>query len=174
MRSWLRVRDEVSAVLEGVDPARMDAAVAALADRSRRWFAVGQGRSRLVASMAAMRLMHLGFESHVVGEVTAPSIRTGDGLLVVSASGETPTSLHVARLAAAEGASLLVVTAQPHSSLAAMAHVVLPVPAPGSLQFGGSLFEQTALLVLDAVILDLAADDPQAYDLMRSRHTNLE
>ena len=38
--------------------------------------------------MVAMRLMHVGFEAHVVGEATTPSIAEGDRLMVFSGSGE--------------------------------------------------------------------------------------
>lgn len=174
MSSWLVVRDEVSAVLDALDPSTMAAAAAAFADRGRRWFTAGQGRSGLVARMAAMRLMHLGFDVHVVGETTAPSIGARDGLLVLSASGETPTSLHLARLGVQAGAHLVVVTARPDSALAGLADVVVPVPILSTAQFGGSLFEQAALLLLDALVVDLTADDPGAHERMRKRHTNLE
>ena len=39
--------------------------------------------------MAAMRLMHLGLTVHVVGETTAPAIRSNDLLLAASGSGTT-------------------------------------------------------------------------------------
>jgi 6-phospho-3-hexuloisomerase len=172
--SWLVVRDEVNRVLDVVDPSAMRAAAALLANRSRRWFASGQGRSGLVAQMAAMRLMHVGFDAHVVGEATAPAIGGGDGLLVVSGSGETPVTLHLAHRAALAGATLLAITSRPESQLARQASVVLAVQVPGSHQFGGSLFEQSALLLLDALILDLTAEDPDAYTVMRARHVNLE
>jgi len=174
MSSWLLVRDEVSATLDAVDPVRMNAAAAEFSDHNRRWFTSGQGRSGLVARMVAMRLMHLGFDVHVVGETTAPSIAARDGLLMLSSSGETPVSLHLSQLAADTGARILAVTTRPDSSLAAMADVVVPVPIPASKQFGGSLFEQAALMLLDALILDLTSGDPHAYDLMQRRHTNLE
>jgi len=174
MKSLLQVRDEVLATLDAVDPARMEAAAAAFADHGRRWFTSGQGRSRLVASMAAMRLMHAGFQVHVVGETTAPSIRSGDYLLMLSASGETPVSLHLAGIAAELGAGIIAVTTKEDSSLAALADIVIPVPAHDSKQFGGSLFEQSALILLDALILNLTAGDHHAYEDMRHRHTNLE
>ena len=58
--------------------------------------------------------------------------------MMISGSGETPVTLHLARLALGFGASMLAVTSQ----------------------FGGSLFEQSALLLLDAVVLDVTAEDP--------------
>ena len=93
--------------------------------------------------MAAMRFMHIGRAVHFVGEVTAPSIRKGDGLLIVSGSGETPVSVGFARIAKAEGAEVVHLTHKPASTMAGIADVVLPVPVETTAQFGGSLFEQT-------------------------------
>jgi 6-phospho-3-hexuloisomerase len=52
-------------------------------------------------------------------------------------------------------------------------HVVV-VPAMDSKQFGGSLSEQSSLLILDARIMELTQDDPSAYDVMSQNHTNHE
>jgi 6-phospho-3-hexuloisomerase len=168
------VRDEVSRTLSAVSGEQLRAAAALLTDRGRRWFCAGQGRSGLVAQMAAMRLMHVGFDAHAVGEATTPSIGAGDGLLVVSASGETPITLHLARRAAGFGAHLLVVTARADSTMAGLADALVEVPTAGTRQFGGSLFEQSALLLLDTLILDLTAGEPQAHATMHARHANLE
>ena len=48
------------------------------------------------------------------------------------------------------------------------------MPTAATRQFGGSLFEQSALLLLDAVILDVTARDPEAHAAMHARHTNLQ
>lgn len=172
--AWLTVRDEVSSVLSAVSGDQMSGAAALFTDRRRRWFCSGQGRSGLVAQMVAMRLMHAGFDAHAVGEATAPSIGQGDGLVMISGSGETPVTLHFARLALDFGARTLAVTTRADSTLARLAATVIEVPTTGTGQFGGSLFEQSALLLLDAVILDLTAADPQAYAAMHTRHANLQ
>jgi 6-phospho-3-hexuloisomerase len=172
--AWLAVRDEVSGVLSAVSSQQMSDAAALFTDRGRRWFCLGQGRSGLVAQMAAMRLMHVGFNAHAVGEATAPSIREDDGLLVISGSGETAVTLHLAQLAVGFRARLLTVTARADSTLAGLADAIIEVPTNGSSQFGGSLFEQSALLLLDAVILDVTARDSEAYTAMHARHTNLQ
>jgi 6-phospho-3-hexuloisomerase len=173
-QSWLAVGDEVSRVLSAVSSDQMRAAAALLSDRKRRWFSSGQGRSGLVAQMAAMRLMHVGFDAHAVGGATAPSIGEGDGLWIFSGSGETPVTLHLARLAEGFGAHLLVVTTRADSTIAALAEAVIEVPTAGTRQFGGSLFEQSALLLLDALMLDLTAGEPRAHAVMQARHANLE
>jgi 6-phospho-3-hexuloisomerase len=152
------VQDEITSTLRLVDQDRLVELTDAFADRTRRWFVSGQGRYRLVASMAAMRLMHVGFDVHLTGEVAATSIGQGDCMLMLSASGETPVSLHLARRAADRGARVLAITTREDGSLAAIADVVVAVPVQGSRQFGKSLFEQASI----------------AYKTMSRRHTNLE
>jgi 6-phospho-3-hexuloisomerase len=171
---WHAVREEIRTVLSTVSSRQMSNAAALFTDRTRRWFCSGQGRSGLVAQMAAMRLMHVGFDAHAVGEATAPAIGRGNGLVMISGSGETPVTLHIARLAVDHGAQLLAVTTRADSTLAGHAHAVIEVPTTGTGQFGGSLFEQSALLLLDAVILEIPDGDPQAYARMEARHTNLQ
>jgi 6-phospho-3-hexuloisomerase len=173
-RPWLDVGDEINALLANLDSAAFNAAVDALRPEARRWFATGQGRSGLVAQMTAMRLMHLGRTVHVLGEATAPSIQAADGLLVISASGTTPVSLHFARRAKEVGGHVLAVTADPASPLGIVADDVLPVPPMHTSQFGGSLFEQGALLLLDAIVMELAAQQRDAYRTMRTLHTNMQ
>ena len=160
MNSLKLVQDEISSSLRLVDQDSLVALIDAFADRTRRWFVSGQGRSRLVASMAAMRLMHVGIDVHLTGEVTATSISEGDCLLMLSASGETRVSVHLARRAADVGARVFAITTRKDSSLAAIADVVVAVPAYNSRQFGGSLFEQASLILLDALIIDRTQDDP--------------
>jgi 6-phospho-3-hexuloisomerase len=168
------VAGEISRTLAQVDALDFDRFVAELRVSQRRWFCTGQGRSGLVAQMAAMRLMHLGHRTHVVGEATAPAITGGDALLVLSASGTTPLSLHLAETARGVSAVVVLVTATSASPLRRLADAALEVPALASVQFGGSLFEQTALLVLDAAALALDADDPHVRDAMQRRHANLQ
>ncbi|MBL1119691.1 SIS domain-containing protein [Streptomyces sp. 110] len=118
-----------------------------LGEGGRRWFCSGLGRSSLVAQMSAMRLMHTGYEAHALGEATATAIGAGDGLVMIPGSGETPVTVHLARLARDSGARILAVTSRRRQ------HPRWPVgrgdriPAAGSGQFGGTLFEQSALLL---------------------------
>lgn len=173
-RPWLAVGQEIADLLARVDPEAFAKVVAAFADPAQRWFFSGQGRSGLVAQMAAMRFMHLGRQVHFVGEVSAPSIRAGDALLIISGSGETPVSLGFARIARTEGAKVVTLTHKPRAALAQIADVVLPVPVEKTAQFGGSLFEQSCLLLLDGVISSLAGEMPDAHKTMLHRHTNLQ
>lgn len=173
-RPWLAVGQEITDLLARIDAEAFGKVVQAFADKDRRWFFSGQGRSGLAAQMAAMRFMHIGRAVHFVGEVSAPSIRRGDTLLIISGSGETPVSVGFARIAKAEGAQVVTLTHKPNGTLAGIADIVLPVPVETTEQFGGSLFEQSCLLLLDSVILSLARAMPDAHRLMLHRHTNLQ
>jgi len=173
-RPWLAVGQEIADLLARIDPQAFQRVVEAFEPKGRRWFFSGQGRSGLVAQMAAMRFMHLGLQVHFVGEVSAPSIRAGDALLVISGSGETPVSVGFARIAKQEGAKVVTLTHKPKGSLAQIADVVLHVPVETTAQFGCSLFEQSCLLLLDSVVLSLASGLPDAHRTMLHRHTNLQ
>ena len=173
-RPWLAVGQEIAGVLDRIDADAFARLVAAFDDPGRRWFFSGQGRSGLSAQMAAMRFMHLGHTVHCVGEVSAPSIRKGNALLIISGSGETPISVNFARLAKSEGAYVVTLTYKPEGTLASIADLVLPVPIEATAQFGGSLFEQSCLILLDSVVLALVARLPGAHETMLYRHTNLQ
>ena len=173
-RPWMAVGQEIAGLLERIDAQSFSRVVRAFDDEARRWFFSGQGRSGFAAQMAAMRFMHMGRKAHFVGEPTAPSIRVGDGLVLVSGSGETSVSVNFARIAKGEGAEVVLLTHKPESTLARIADAVLVAPVEKTQQFGGSLFEQASLIMLDAVVLELARNIPEAYRRMHDRHANLQ
>ncbi len=155
-------------------------------------YAIGAGRSGLVARAFAMRLAHLGLRVHVVGDVTAPAIGVGDLLVAISGSGSTESVLSIARRAIAAGARLAWVTGAVFAPLtqAAALRVLLPptMPSAGAaapnpaagpdvpalLQPMRTLFEQASLLLLDLVVLDLMAERGTTAAEMERRHANLE
>jgi 6-phospho-3-hexuloisomerase len=173
-RPWRAVEHEISDLLSRVEMQAFNGLLQAFEDRGQRWFFSGQGRSGLVAQMAAMRFMHLGYDVHVVGEATAPSVRRGDWLVLVCGSGQTPISVGFAAVAKSEGAKLAVITHKPHSKLAAMADLLLSIPMENSVQFGGSLFEQCCLILFDSIVLRLTERQADAHSGMWHRHTNMQ
>lgn len=173
-RPWLAVGQEIDELLPRIDPDAFAAVVAATADASKRIFFSGQGRSGLSAEMGAMRFMHIGRQTHFCGEATAPSVRKGDVMIIVSGSGETPVSVSYGRIAKSEGATLIVITRMPQSTLASIADVVLPVPVMNSAQLGGNLFEVTSLILLDTLVMEHAKSLPDPHGLLKYNHTNMQ
>lgn len=148
---------------------------------AHRIFVVGAGRSKLAVDAFAMRLMHLGYDAHVHTEMTSPAAGHGDLVVACSGSGETRTVVNLLRTAKEAGARTIAVTASTDSTLARSVDLVVALPersAAGvqeaSAQFVGSLFEQTAFLYLDAIVLTIERLEPSDRNRMLARHNNLE
>jgi 6-phospho-3-hexuloisomerase len=172
--------------LQGVFDRTADEALETLCEevlRARRIACYGVGREGLMMRALSMRLMHLGLDAHVVGDMTTPPVGARDLLMVSAGPGEFSTVLALLGVARDAGARTLVITAQPegNAALAADAVVVLPAQtmaddrgtAAGLLPMG-SLYEATQLVFFDLASIRLRERTRQSPDDMRSRHTNLE
>ncbi len=147
-------------------------------------FCTGAGRSGFQIKGFAMRLMHMGKHSYVVGETITPNIKN-DGLLVIcSGSGETKSLINHAQKAKEAGAKIALITIIPDSSIGKMADIIINIMAPSpkaaktidikSIQPMGTLFEQSAGIFLDTVILLLMQSKAIDSDTMFGRHANME
>lgn len=175
---------EVGAVLAALPPEAADRLCDAIL-AARRIACYGVGREGLMMRALCMRLMHLGLDAHVVGDVTTPPIGPGDLLVVSAGPGSFSTVLALLGVAGGAGATTLVVTAQPEGEAAQVADVVVHLPAQtmandqageggDSLLPMGSLYEAAQLLFFDLVSILLRERTGQTPAAMRARHTNLE
>lgn len=179
-----QVLEEAGNLLATLPEGRVQTLLEALSGewRTRRLFFWARGRSFLVLRGFAMRLMHLGFVVHIVGEVTCPAIRPGDILFVASGSGKTSSVVLFAERAKSMGAKVVAIVGRRDSPLEAIAHEVLafsPEEAGKTEQLfvegGGTRFEDALFIFFDALILALVeGQEEEAYHLMMERHANLE
>lgn len=147
-----------------------------------RIFVLASGRSGLALQMTAMRLMHLGLDVYVVGDATTPAIAEGDLLLTASGSGTTSSIVSAAEKARSVGARVATITTAADSPLAELASVSITVPAAGkqdrsghaSAQYAGGLFEQSVVLLGDALFHALWHRSGVSADELWPRHANLE
>jgi 6-phospho-3-hexuloisomerase len=176
------IQAELSGVLSKMDSSVVERAAIAL-DAAPRVFVVGAGRSGFMADAFAMRLVHLGLTVHVVGEATAPTLRTGDTLVAVSGSGTTAGTVRAAEEARRSAADVIAVTTDPDSALGGLAGLVLHVPAATKNRRAGeaatvqplsSLFDQSVHLILDAVCLRLAELRRLDNDAAKNAHVRTE
>lgn len=147
-------------------------------------FVYGAGRSMLMLRCMAMRLMHLGFDSCVVGDTVTPAFGGNDLLILGSGSGETGSLIHIAAKAKQVGGKIAVITIKAESTLGRMADYVIEIPAytdkvryegiEKTILPGGSLFEQSILLLSDAMVIPLGKRASTPTDQAFSRHANLE
>jgi 6-phospho-3-hexuloisomerase len=182
--SAARIDREITGViarLETDDPTALNR-FADLISAAPRVFVLGAGRSGLALRMTAMRLMHLGYTVHVVGEVTTPAIGAGDVLLTASGSGTTVGIVRAAETAVAAGATVATMTTAGDSPLAQLSTATVIIPAAAKLdrsgaasaQYAGSLFEQCVVLVGDALFDALWRQSGISADELWPRHANIE
>jgi 6-phospho-3-hexuloisomerase len=175
------ILNELRCTLEKVSEAETNTAIHAILN-APRIFVTGAGRSGLALKMAAMRLMHLGLTVHVAGEITTPAITAGDLLIAASGSGTTPGVVLSAVTANKAGAEVLAITTAPESPLGTVATHLLVIPAATkqddsatkSQQYAGALFEQSVLLLTDALFQSMWHQLGESAAKLWKRHANLE
>jgi len=161
-------------------------------DRAKSLFLAGAGRSGYVAKAFAMRLMHLGYDVHVVGEATTPAITKKDLLIAVSGSGETHSIVSIAQAAKKMDAHIAAISSNPRSTLGGMCDTIIVMKgrlaakreedylarqlkgAHEPLAPLGTLFELSAMVFFDSLVEELMVIRKQNEESMRARHTQLE
>jgi 6-phospho-3-hexuloisomerase len=158
---------------------------------ARRIFVMGAGRSGLVGRAFAMRLMHLGLTSHVVGEATTPAVSKEDVVIAISGSGQTRSIANLGRVAKEIGAKLVTITSNKESALGELSDTVIVLSGRTKDDVGGyderhmrgeytyltplgTSFEISSNVFLDAVIAELIFITGASEEDLKSRHTNIE
>ncbi|WP_292467867.1 6-phospho-3-hexuloisomerase [Methanolobus sp.] len=158
---------------------------------AKRIFVMGAGRSGLVGRAFAMRLMHLGLSSHVVGETTTPAVSKDDVVIAISGSGQTRSVSNLGRVAKEIGAKLVTITSNKESTLGELSDTVIVLPGRTKDDAGGYVerhmrgeytyltplgtsFETSASVFLDALIAELIFITGASEEDLKSRHTNIE
>lgn len=179
------VLSDLEIVLEEVDYKDCDELIHILVEaynNNHRIFCVAAGRSLLIIKTFAMRLMHLGFQAHVVGEISTPALTSKDILLIGSGSGETSALKIMSKKAKSIGSRLILITRNRDSGIALNADKVIYIPigrVENNLQPSGSIFEQSMMILLDSLVLKLINEgnfqkDKTIDELIMIRHANLE
>jgi 6-phospho-3-hexuloisomerase len=161
---------------------------------ARRIYVMGAGRSGLVAKGFAMRLMHLGLQSYVVGETITPALQKGDVIVVFSGSGKTKTVADIAETGKEIGAHICLITANADSRIGKIADCRVIIEhqrddvEDDAVEFEirqvlgdhksfaplGTLFETTSMIFSDAVISRLMEITKTDESALKNRHANIE
>ncbi len=173
--------DEIGSVLRSGAAAEADKLCDELL-AARRIACYGVGREGLMMRALCMRLMHVGLDAHVVGDMSTPPLAAPDVLVVSAGPGAFSTVNALLGVARSAGARTMVVTAQPEGPAPRAADAVIHVRAQTmaddrggtSVLPMGSLYEASLLVFFDVVSILLRERTGQTMDGMRARHTNLE
>ncbi len=160
--------------------------------RGARVLVMGAGRSGLVGRSFAMRLLHLGFQVYVLGETIVPRIRENDLVIAISGSGRTRLIVTAAEAAKVVGARVIAVTTYPNSPLGKLADIIVRVPGRTKIAkeedyfarqiLGlheplaplGTLFEDTTMIFLDGIVVELMKKLGKTEEDLRNAHANIE
>jgi len=186
----------ILSAIKRLDVKKISKMVDMLADfyqnKQGRILVMGAGRSGLVGRAFAMRLLHLGYNAYVLGETIVPAIREGDIVIAISGSGKTKLIITAAEAAKEAKARLIAVTSYPDSPLGRLADLVIEVP--GRTKYSnetdyfarqilgmteplaplGTLFEDTAMIVLDGIVAELMIRLKKTEEDLRLVHANIE
>ena len=146
-------------------------------------FFSAQGRSGFILRCFCMRLMHLGYSVYFCGETVTPAITGNDLLIVLSGSGETPSTLEAVKSAKQQNTETFGILGNMESRIASLVDKSLHIPGttklwrdgePNSLQMAGSLFEQSAFLFFETVVSKLYQTQKKDVGRVSSRHAIIE
>ncbi|MGC9164614.1 MAG: 6-phospho-3-hexuloisomerase [Thermoprotei archaeon] len=153
---------------------------------------IGMGRSGFVGKAFALRLMHLGFRVYVFGETITPAIGKEDVVVAISGSGETNIVVKAAEVARNIGATVIAITSRLESPLAKISNKTVIVPGRTRLASEqdyyvrqligeheplaplGTLFEITAMILLDSIIAELMKRLGLTEEELKARHATIE
>ena len=173
---------EVDQVLSLVDQSQVETLISAILD-ANNIVVCGAGRVGMAIRGFGMRLGHLGFKAHTLGDSTVPGIGKGDLFLVASGSGETQTIYDLVEIGWNDVVMVGLVTGNPESRMGKLADVLVQISAPSktkaveglvSIQPMTTLNEQSLGIFFDALVLDLMEKMGETHDTMWARHSNLE
>ena len=135
----------------------------------------GRGRSGMMASAFARRLGQMGRHAWGLDDTTVPRLGSGDLLVAVTGSGTTPTVLSLMHTARQGGAQVVLITREPVREPGSADLILgLAVPVSSTDYPLGTLFEVSALALLDLVVVDLIEALGATESDLGARHTNLE
>lgn len=147
-----------------------------------RIFAYGNGRAQYILRCFMQRLMHLGLEVYIVGDTNTPAIQEGDLFIFCNGAGHRPSYQLYARRAREFGAKVVMLTILKESMCAKEADYTVIIPGATaalggigkSIQPGGGKFEESTLILLDAIIAKLNMDMGNIFANGIKRHANLD
>ncbi|MEN6397302.1 MAG: 6-phospho-3-hexuloisomerase [Methanoregula sp.] len=184
---------KIRAIATLISDKDVDAFIAEILN-ARRIYVMGAGRSGLVAKGFAMRLMHLGLQSYVVGETITPALQKADLIVIFSGSGKTKTIADIAETGKEIGAHICLITSNADSRIGKIADCKVIIEHQrddvndDAAEFEirqvlgdhksfaplGTLFETASMVFADAVISRLMEITKTDESALKNRHANIE
>jgi 6-phospho-3-hexuloisomerase len=176
-----RAGQDLEAVFSKFEPSQFEILSQELL-AAKRIVCYGVGREGLMMAAIAMRLMHAGFQSYVVGEMVTPPVGAGDVFFTSAGPGHFPIIETLLKVAREAGGRTVVVTAQPAHAAKMPVDVMIHLPAQTMVDVAAGLsiltmgthYEAALLLLGDLLVLRLLELTNQKREDMYTRYTNMK
>ena len=170
MISYEKIVDEINSV----EYTANIKSIVNLISTSKTIFTLGNGRSGLISKAFANRLLHLGFNSHSIGEITCPKVKENDLLVVCSKTLNNDNIINNIKQAKNYNAKVLIITSDGYKKACKYADEVVYVNCSNTSQPMGTLFEQSSLIMLDSLVLDIMNYKKYNNSVLSNNHANIE
>jgi 6-phospho 3-hexuloisomerase len=182
----------ISGIIQGADDDQIDQMVEIiLASKHKKILVIGSGRSGFVGRAFALRLMQIGFNAFVSGETITPALSQGDLIVAISGSGNTTTVVAQIEVAKEIGAGIIAITSHTNSQIGKLADFIVEIKGrtkddveidyvrrqiTGEYNRApmGTMFELSALVLLDSTIAEIMERSGQSEIDLKRRHSNTE
>ena len=149
---------------------------------NNRIFVYGAGRSGFIGRCFAQRLMHLGIDSCFVSDAITYQYSQNDLLIMISGSGETPSSVAITQKAKEIGGKIAFFTTNITSTIGKLSDCIVRISGKSkdkatsekTLAPYTSLFDISTLSVLDSIgatLMDILSISEEDID---KRHATIE
>lgn len=171
------VSDYIKTISKKLDTEKVNKLIDEIID-TKRIFLMGSGRSGLEARSFAMRLMHMGFDIHVIGDVTSPVPTKEDLVIIISGSGKTRSIVDLGTEIKSKGPKMAIITTNDdYSLILGDRAIIIPIimeDINNDIRERfipmGTLFEAVLHIFLDAVISELKYRTGMTEASMKDRH----
>ena len=188
--SWLT--SGINGIIQGAEDDQIEKMISIIIEsKNKRILVMGSGRSGFVGRAFALRLMQSGFNVYVSGETIAPALNPGDLVIAISGSGTTKIVVAQVEIAKEVGARIISITSHPESELGQLSDLAVVIKGrtkeDSDIDFTrrqitgeydmaplGTMFELSALVLLDGVIADLMKRLGQNEVDLRMRHAHTQ
>jgi 6-phospho-3-hexuloisomerase len=183
--SFKRIIQSLVKLQKEIDASQLEKFIKVLVDTfssGKNVFLYGFGRSLLVGKSFSMRLMHLGFNSHVIGEVVTPPVNPDDVFLTISRTLSNELISVAIDKAKNCKAKIIVISSKDDSYLLIKADnfVIVPDFKSNTANISemnaplGTLFEISTMMLLDCVVIELMSRLGITENDMEARHANIQ
>jgi 6-phospho-3-hexuloisomerase len=170
-----RIFLELQSIWAGTDKDRLHDLIELLLN-SKDKLIVGLGAGRMGYSLQSfiMRLSHLGFKSFMIGDTNLPRVDSDSIAIVNTSSGETPSIRLYVEQCKNAGVIVMALTANPKSSIALLADIVVTVPEIESNQLMKTVYEQYSFLLFDYIVEEILKLSKLDVNWVEQNHSILE